>query len=85
MAYQGGLRKWFKQNWINTSTGEACGEGGSVGSTGKYCRPTNRVDSSTPKTVGEISKSTLSKKKSEKKNLSNKGKKPTKVKSLKRV
>jgi len=85
MSYQGGLRKWFKENWINTSTGEKCGEGGSVRSTGKYCRPTNRVDSSTPKTVSEISKSTLSKKKAEKKKKSNAGKKPTKVKPLKRV
>ena len=28
MSYQGGLRKWFKENWINTSTGEVV-EGGS--------------------------------------------------------
>jgi hypothetical protein len=85
MAYQGGLRKWFKENWINTSTGKACGEGDSVQSTGKYCRPTNRVDSSTPKTVGEIKKSTLARKKAEKKKKSNSGPTPTKVKPLKRV
>ena len=36
MAYQGGLRRWFKEKWINTSTGEKCGEGGSVTKTGKY-------------------------------------------------
>lgn len=85
MSYQGGLRKWFKENWINTSTGEACGEGGSVGSTGKYCRPTIRVDDTTPVTVREISKSKLAKKKAEKKNKNNSGPSPTKVKPLKRV
>jgi len=85
MAYQGGLRRWFKEKWVNTSTGEACGEGGSVGSTGKYCRPSVRVTEETPVTVNEISKDKLNKKKAEKKSKSNKGKKPTKVKPLKRV
>ena len=27
MAYEGGLRRWFKENWIRTDTGEACGAG----------------------------------------------------------
>ena len=85
MAYQGGLRRWFKEKWINTSTGEKCGEGGSVTKTGKYCRHTVRVDKNTPVTVGEISKSTLARKKSEKKRKGNPGGSPTRVKRLTRV
>ncbi len=85
MAYQGGLRRWFKEKWINTSTGEKCGEGGSVSSTGKYCRPSVRVNEKTPKTVGEMSKSQLAAKKSEKKKKGNPGGKPTRVKPLTRV
>ena len=43
------------------------------------------VDSSTPVTVREISKSKLAKKKAEKKKKSNSGPTPTKVKPLKKV
>ena len=44
MAYEGGLRRWFKENWVRTDTGEPCGSGDSVGESGKYCRPTRRIN-----------------------------------------
>ena len=29
MAYQGGLRKWFKEDWRDVKTGKKCGRSGS--------------------------------------------------------
>ena len=41
MAYQGGLRKWFKEDWRDVSTGKKCGRKSSSKSKRKYpaCRP----------------------------------------------
>ena len=25
MSYQGGLRKWFKEKWVDVKTGKPCG------------------------------------------------------------
>ncbi len=41
MAYKGGLRKWFKEDWRDVSTGKKCGRKSSSKSKRKYpaCRP----------------------------------------------
>lgn len=56
------LKRWEKEKWVDTRTGKACGAGGR----NEYCRPSKRVSSKTPKTKGEMSKSELARKKSEK-------------------
>jgi hypothetical protein len=56
------LRRWFEERWVNTRTKKACGD-----ADGGYCRPTKRVSSKTPKTLGEMSKSEVRRKASEKK------------------
>ena len=30
MAYEGGLRKWFKEDWRDVKTGKKCGLSGQV-------------------------------------------------------
>jgi hypothetical protein len=41
MAYQGGLRKWFKEDWRDVKTGKKCGRSGSKDKGRPYpaCRP----------------------------------------------
>lgn len=56
------LKRWEKEKWEDTRTGKPCGAGGK----NEYCRPTKRVSKDTPKTKGEMSKSQLAAKKSEK-------------------
>jgi hypothetical protein len=56
------LKRWEKEKWVDTRTGKPCG----AGKKNEYCRPTKRVSSKTPKTKGEMSKSELARKKSEK-------------------
>ena len=54
---KGGLSRWFEENWIDVKTGKPCGR--SKGEKRGYpaCRPSKRVSSKTPKTVGEMTKS----------------------------
>lgn len=56
------LKRWEKEKWTDTKTGKACGTGGK----NEYCRPKVKVSSKTPKTISEISKRELDKKKREK-------------------
>ena len=56
------LKRWGAEKWKDTKSGKACGAGGK----NEYCRPTKRVNSSTPKTTGEMSAAELKKKKAEK-------------------
>lgn len=56
------LKRWEEEKWVDTRTGKRCG----AGKKNEYCRPTKRVSSKTPKTKGEMSKSELARKKSEK-------------------
>ena len=56
------LKRWEKEKWVDTRTGNACGAGGK----NEYCRPTKRVSKKTPKTKSEMSKSELARKKREK-------------------
>ena len=41
MAYQGGLRKWFREDWRDVKTGKKCGRSGSDDKGRPYpaCRP----------------------------------------------
>lgn len=41
MAYTGGLRKWFKEDWVDIKTGKPCGRKSSKDSSRPYpaCRP----------------------------------------------
>ena len=54
---KGGLTSWFAENWVDVKTGKPCGR--SKGEKRGYpaCRPSKRVSSKTPKTVGEMTKS----------------------------
>ena len=54
---KGGLSRWFEENWVDVKTGKPCGR--SKGEKRGYpaCRPSKRVSSKTPKTVGEMTKS----------------------------
>ena len=54
---KGGLTRWFAENWVDVKTGKPCGR--SKGEKRGYpaCRPSKRVSSKTPKTVGEMTAS----------------------------
>ena len=41
MAYEGGLRKWFKEDWRDVKTGKKCGRSGKKDKGRPYpaCRP----------------------------------------------
>jgi hypothetical protein len=56
------LKRWEKENWVDTRTDKPCGAGGK----NEYCRPTKRVSSETPKTKSELTSSQLKSKKAEK-------------------
>lgn len=66
---RGGLGRWFKEQWVDIKTGEPCGRSKDEKKKRKYpaCRPTKRVSSKTPKTVGEMTKAEKTKFKREKK------------------
>lgn len=54
---RGGLGRWFKEQWVDIKTGKPCGRGSKEKRRGyPACRPTKRVSSKTPKTVGEMTK-----------------------------
>ena len=48
------LKRWFKEDWKDVSTGKACGRKKGDGRSTPYCRPSKRVSSKTPKTSGEM-------------------------------
>jgi len=49
MAYKGGLRKWFKEDWRDIKTGESCGRKSAKNSKRSYpaCRPKAVADKMT--------------------------------------
>ena len=64
---KGNLGRWFAEKWVDIKTGKACGR--SEGEERKgypACRPSQRVSSKTPKTVGEMSSKEKAKFKQEK-------------------
>ena len=58
----GGLDRWFKEKWMNVCDNSKCGRK-TYKKKGKYpyCRPTVQVNSSTPKTKSELTKTELKK------------------------
>jgi hypothetical protein len=61
------LRDWGSEEWVQ-QYGQPCGTVRKGGKT-PYCRPSRRVSADTPKTVGELSKSQLARKRAEKKKV----------------
>ena len=54
---KGGLTRWFEENWVDVKTGKPCGRQKGEKRGYPACRPSKRVSSKTPKTVGEMSAS----------------------------
>ena len=54
---KGGLRQWFDEKWVDVKTGKACGRSGKDKDGRPYpaCRPSKRVNETTPKTTSEMS------------------------------
>jgi hypothetical protein len=55
----GGLKQWFAEKWVDVKTGKDCGRSGKDKDGRPYpaCRPSRRVNSTTPKTTSEMSSS----------------------------
>jgi hypothetical protein len=53
----GGLTQWFAEKWVDIKTGKKCGRSGKDKNGRPYpaCRPSKRVNSTTPKTKSEMS------------------------------
>jgi hypothetical protein len=54
---KGGLRQWFDEKWVDVKTGKTCGRSGKDKNSRPYpaCRPSKRVNETTPKTSSELS------------------------------
>ena len=54
---KGGLKQWFDEKWVDIKTGKPCGRSGKDKNGRPYpaCRPSRRVNSTTPKTASELS------------------------------
>lgn len=78
------LKRWFKEEWVDVSTGKPCGRSDGEKRGTPYCRPKKRVSAKTPKTVSEMSAAEKKKKVSEKKKLGQPKGAPRKVKPVKR-
>lgn len=65
----GGLTQWFAEKWVDIKTGKECGRSGKDKNGRPYpaCRPSKRVNSTTPKTSSEMSASEKAKFKRKKK------------------
>jgi hypothetical protein len=62
----GSLDRWFKEKWVNVCKPKGkgyavCGRSKSSRKRYPYCRPLKRINSQTPKTVGEIGKAKIKK------------------------
>jgi hypothetical protein len=60
----GSLDRWFKEKWVNVCKPKGkgyavCGRSKSSKKGYPYCRPSKRINSQTPKTVGEIGKAKI--------------------------
>ena len=78
------LKRWFKEDWKDVSTGKPCGrkKGESRGT--PYCRPSKRVSNKTPKTSGEMTTAEKSKRIAQKKRLGQPAGKPKRAAATKR-
>jgi len=50
-----GLKRWFKEKWVDVKTGKPCGRRKGEKRGYPACRPSKRVSSKTPKTASEMS------------------------------
>src|SRR5210317_1265928 len=66
---KGGLTQWFAEDWRDVKTGKECGRSGKKDKRRSYpaCRPSKRVNETTPKTTKEMSAAEKAKFKREKK------------------
>lgn len=78
------LKRWFKEEWKDVSTGKACGRRKGEKRSTPYGRPSKRVSSKTPKTSKEMTAAEKRSRVSQKKRLGQPAGKPRRVKSLKR-
>ena len=78
------LKRWFKEEWKDVSTGKACGRRKGEKRSTPYFRPSKRVSSKTPKTSKEMTAAEKRSRVSQKKSLGQPAGKPRRVKSLKR-
>ena len=78
------LKRWFQEKWVDVRTGKPCGRKKGEGRGTRYCRPSKRVSSKTPKTSGEMSAAEKAKKIREKKSLGQPAGSPRRVKGLRR-
>ena len=78
------LKRWFKEEWKDVSTGKACGRSKGEKRGTPYCRPPKRVSSKTPKTSGEMTAAEKRSRISQKKRLGQPAGKPRRVKPLNR-
>ena len=61
------LERWFDEQWVDIKSGKPCGRKKGEKRAGyPACRPSKRVSSKTPKTVGEMSSEEKAKFKREK-------------------
>ena len=78
------LKRWFKEDWKDVSTGKPCGRRKGEKRGTPYCRPSKRVSSKTPKTSKEMTAKEKRSRISQKKSLGQPAGKPRRVKSLRR-
>ena len=78
------LKRWFKEDWKDVSTGKACGRSKGDKRKTPYCRPSKRISSKTPKTSKEMTAKEKRSRIAQKKSLGQPAGKPRRVKSLRR-
>jgi len=78
------LKRWFKEDWKDVSTGKPCGRSKGEKRGTPYCRPTKKVSSKTPTTSGEMTKAEKSKRVAQKNRLGQPAGKPKRVSPVKR-
>jgi hypothetical protein len=78
------LKRWFKEDWKDVSSGKPCGRKKGEKRDTPYCRPSKRVSSKTPKTSKEMTAAEKRSKVREKKKLGQPAGKPRRVSAAKR-
>ena len=78
------LRRWFKEDWKDVRSGKPCGRQKGEKRGTPYCRPSKRVSSRTPATLGEITESEKRTRIAQKKRIGQPAGKPRKVKAIRK-
>lgn len=83
----GSLDRWFKERWVNVCKKNypTCGRKKSSSKDYPYCRPLKRINSKTPRTAGELSRSEIKRRCSKKRRIKGKTLKFGTVNYLKRL